>query len=118
MIRFVRLGGATGSGKTALLRRMVLLGAQALDLEALAGHRGSIFGAMAGITQPTPVQWLKRISQFLDACDPARPIWVEDKGSFLGRLTIPEPLQQQLRSAEVIEVRSSLDLRTAHLASA
>ena len=116
-LRFVRLTGATGSGKTALLRRLVILGAQALDLEALAGHRGSIFGAMAGINQPTPAQWLERISRYLDACDSARPIWVEDKGSFLGRLTIPEPLQQQLQSADVVEVRSSMDLRIAHLAS-
>lgn len=42
---------------------------------------------------------------------------MEDKGSFLGRLTIPEPLLRQLQPADVVKVRCSLDLRVANLAS-
>lgn len=96
---------------------MILLGAQALDLEALAGHRGSAFGAMSGVAQPTESQWLDRISLSLHASDPKRPIWVEEKGARIGCLAVPDLLRERMRFAEVVEVRSPLAARVARLAS-
>ena len=42
------LCGRTGSGKTRLLQALAAQGAQMLDLEGLAGHRGSVLGAVPG----------------------------------------------------------------------
>ena len=47
------LCGATGVGKTRLLDALSAVGAQVLDLEGLAQHRGSLIGALPGIAQPT-----------------------------------------------------------------
>ena len=51
--RFVLLDGQTGSGKTEMLGRLAALGLRTLDLEGLAQHRGSLFGAMSGRPQPS-----------------------------------------------------------------
>ena len=44
----VVLDGNTGSAKTEILNMLPGLGVQVLDLEGLARHRGSLFGAMPG----------------------------------------------------------------------
>jgi tRNA 2-selenouridine synthase len=47
------LAGATGNGKTALLRAIAAAGGQILDLESLASHRGSLLGRELGSPQPS-----------------------------------------------------------------
>jgi len=49
----VLLDGPTGSGKTEVLARLPAHGVQAVDLEALAAHRGSLFGGLPGRPQPS-----------------------------------------------------------------
>jgi tRNA 2-selenouridine synthase len=51
--RYITLVGHTGCGKTRLLNALRAEGAQTLDLEALARHRGSLLGALPGVPQPT-----------------------------------------------------------------
>ena len=51
-LRLIVLTGPTGSGKTRLLDALAQAGAQTLDLEALAAHRGSLLGAWPGMAQP------------------------------------------------------------------
>jgi tRNA 2-selenouridine synthase len=52
-LRLVLLDGDTGTGKTDVLARLAARGVQTLDLEALAQHRGSLFGALPGRPQPS-----------------------------------------------------------------
>ena len=92
----ILIGGRTGSGKTALLKR---LGAH-IDLEALANHRGSAFGAM-GTPQPAPATFENALAAELLRADPDAPLALEDEGRSIGRLAIPAPLFEAMQRAPI-----------------
>lgn len=91
------IGGRTGSGKSRLLQALAAQGAQVLDLEALACHRGSVLGALPGIAQPSQKQFENRVWQVLRAFDPQRPVFVESESKKIGALQVPEALIQCMR---------------------
>lgn len=91
------LCGRTGSGKTRLLQALAAQGAQALDLEGLAGHRGSLLGAVPGIAQPSQKRFDTLCWQALKAFDPAQPVYVESESRRIGALRVPEALIAQFR---------------------
>ena len=93
---FVLLGGRTGAGKTKLLQRLV----DAVDLEALARHRGSAFGAWA-VPQPTPVNFENALARALLQHGEGRPVVLEDEARTIGRLAIPAPLFEAMRRAPI-----------------
>ena len=93
------LGGMTGSGKTELLHVMRGQGSQVIDLEALAMHRGSVFGAWNGIAQPGQEQFENLLAEALSACGASCPIWVEDECVNLGTVNIPRQFFEQMQAA-------------------
>ena len=115
--RLVVLDGNTGTAKTELLRRMAARGAQVLDLEGLAQHRGSLFGALAS-GQPSQKSFDTAIAMQLVAFDPRRPVLVEAESSRIGRLTVPGVLWALMRQAPRIRVEAGLAQRGAYLAQA
>ncbi len=114
--RLVALDGNTGTAKTDLLHRAAARGAQVLDLEGLARHRGSIFGANpAG--QPAQKGFESALMAALAPLDPARPVLVEAESPRLGALTLPPALWAALRAAPRAEIRAPLSARAAYLAA-
>jgi tRNA 2-selenouridine synthase len=107
--------GRTGSAKSRLLQALREHGAQVLDLEALACHRGSVLGPLPGRPQPSQKGFETRVWQALRAFDAARPIFVESESRTIGRLRVPEPVLEQLRAAPCIQVRMPLASRVAFL---
>ena len=93
------LGGQTGVGKTAVLHAMAAQGAQVVDLEHLARHRGSAFGSLPHEGQPTCEHFENRLAMALRCCSPERPVWVEDESEKLGKVRIPQPLFQVKEAA-------------------
>lgn len=93
------LAGTTASGKTRLLQALAAAGAQVLDLEGLACHRGSLLGALPGQPQPTQKGFDSALLEALLRFDPARPVWVEDESKKVGRLQLPESLYGALQCA-------------------
>lgn len=93
------LCGRTGSGKTRLLQALQAQGAQVLDLEALAAHRGSVLGALPDAPQPTQKGFDSALWARLRALSPARPVFVESESRKIGRITLPEALLEALRNA-------------------
>jgi len=91
------LCGRTGCGKTRLLQALAAQGAQTLDLEGLAGHRGSVLGAVPGIAQPSQKRFDALCWQALKRFDPDQPVYVEGESRKIGLLRVPEPLIEQLR---------------------
>lgn len=89
---YIVLSGPTGCGKTRLLHQLDALGAQVLDLEAIANHRGSVIGAVPGLEQPTQKYFDSLLVQKLSAFDPARPIWVEAESKKIGNVRLPDAL--------------------------
>jgi len=96
-LQFTVLCGRTGSGKTRLLQGLADQGAQVLDLEALAAHRGSVLGALPGCPQPSQKGFDSLVWQQLRLLDPARPIFVESESRKVGQLRVPEVLHERMR---------------------
>lgn len=89
--------GRTGSGKTRLLQHLAEQGAQVLDLEALAAHRGSVLGELPDQPQPSQKALDRRIWAQLRQFDPARPVFVESESQKIGRLRVPAALITRMR---------------------
>lgn len=111
----VVLGGMTGSGKTALLHALAQSGEQILDLEALAGHRGSSYGMVGMPSQPSNEHFENEIARAWKVLDPSRRIWVEDESAQIGRVRIPHKLFEVMRRAPLIVVQKPLEERVRYL---
>jgi len=98
------LCGKTGSGKSRLLGALGNAGAQVLDLEALACHRGSVLGLVPGTVQPSQKGFDTELWDVLQRLDPARPVYVESESRTVGRLRVPEALLQRMRSARCLVI--------------
>jgi tRNA 2-selenouridine synthase len=116
--RFVLLDGHTGSAKTEILHRLAARGVQILDLEGLAAHRGSLFGAIPGQPQPSQKLFESRLVQALDGLDPARPIVVEAESSKIGERMTPPLVWKAMQAAPRIEVRAPRAARARYLVQA
>ena len=116
-LRVVLLDGATGTGKTEVLRRLAARGVQVLDLEDLTQHRGSLFGALPGRPQPSQKMFESRLLGVLDRLDPARPILVEAESSKIGERIVPPMLWKAMLAAPRIELAAPLEARASYLAA-
>ena len=103
--------GATGSGKSRLLEALHGAGAQVLDLEAIAAHRGSILGDLPDAPQPSQKSFETRIWTALTGFDPARPVFVESESRKVGNLRVPEHLIAKMREGTCIRVDASPEAR-------
>ena len=109
--RFRVICGPTGSGKTRLLQSLAAQGAQVLDLEALACHRGSVLGGLRGETQPTQKWFDTRLWNTLRKFDPARPVWVEAESRKIGVLQVPDRLLACIRASQCLRVEAPIAQR-------
>ena len=98
-LRYRVLAGPTGSGKTRLLKALDAVGAQVLDLESIASHRGSLIGAVPGLAQPSQKYFDSLLLQRLRSFDPQRPVWVEAESKKIGAIQLPESLFAELNQA-------------------
>lgn len=103
--------GTTGSGKSRLLQALAAAGAQVLDLEKLAAHRGSVLGNLPSEPQPTQKMFESRIWQTLRSYTAERPVFVESESKKVGNLRVPELLMEKMRAADCIALTLHTDLR-------
>ncbi len=111
----VLLGGFTGSGKTDLLQILDKAGHQVIDLEGIAHHKGSAFGAIGQTTQPTTEMFENLLHHELSKLDPLLPIWVEDESHNIGKDFIPEPFWLQMRQSPLVVVDATFEQRLERL---
>jgi tRNA 2-selenouridine synthase len=105
------LCGPTGSGKTRLLHRLREAGAQVLDLEALACHKGSALGALPGRAQPSQKAFETALCLALETLDLTRAVYTEAESRLIGRLRLPAALVERLRDSPCIELHAPLEAR-------
>lgn len=98
------LGGYTGSGKTEILYELQKLGEQIIDLEGIAHHKGSAFGTIGQLPQPTNEQFENNLALEWMKLDVTKPVWLEDESITMGQCGIPFPLFQRMRNAQVYKV--------------
>lgn len=111
----VLLSGGTGTGKTDILHHAAACGAQVIDLEGMAEHRGSIFGATG--LQPSQKLFETRLAMAVTALDPARPVLIEAESNRIGAIRLPPSLWKAMRQARVIEVSAPLRARAEYIAN-
>lgn len=113
--RIVVLAGPTGSGKTRILEQIANQGQRVIDLEALANHRGSVFGGYVDRPQPSTEQFQNDLlMQWVSSCDD-QVVWFEGESQVIGRVVIPEELWQQLTVAPMIFVDADVEKRVRFL---
>lgn len=112
----VLIGGGTGTAKTRLLAHLAEAGGQVIDLEAMANHRGSVFGPV-GDGQPSQKTFESRLAGALVRLDPARPVYLEAESSKIGDIVIPPSPWQAMLAAPRIRLTAPLAARAAHLAA-
>lgn len=115
--RVILLDGNTGTAKTEILALLSQRGVQVIDLEGLAAHRGSLFGA---VSQPQPSQkaFEGALAHVLEGVDPARPVVIEAESSKVGALLVPSGLWAAMRAAPRIRLNAPLEARAKYLTRA
>ena len=109
------LGGRTGTGKTDLLLALAAHGVPVVDLEGLANHRGSSFGALGLPPQPSSEHYENLLAGALARLEGTGEIWLEAESSQVGRCRIPAGLWRQMKEAPVLEVLRPLEERVDRL---
>jgi tRNA 2-selenouridine synthase len=107
--------GTTGSGKSRLLQTLDALGAQVLDLEQLAAHRGSVLGHLPDEPQPTQKLFETLVWDKLRQFDASRPVFVESESKKVGNVRVPDALMNVMRQSPCIALELSHEKRVALL---
>ena len=109
------VGGSTGSGKTEVIHALRDAGEQVIDLEGLAHHKGSAFGALGEAPQPTVEQFENDLFEaFRQRCT-QRPIWLENESRAIGRVYIPDPFWRRMLAAPLFGLQVPFEKRLARL---
>jgi tRNA 2-selenouridine synthase len=95
------LGGFTGSGKTYILKELKAMGEQVIDLEGLANHKSSAFGAIGERPQPSIEHFENKLFHELSKLDLQKAIWVEDESRKIGHVSIPLHIYELIREQVV-----------------
>lgn len=113
--KYIILGGLTGSGKTGILRYMKSTGARVTDLEGLASHRGSAFGALGQAPQPSSEHFANMLFDDLQSHNGDMPVWLEDESHNIGSVFMPDCFFARMQAAPVIALMMSIETRMPRL---
>lgn len=105
--KLLLLGGKTGVGKTRLLLELERLGEKILDLEALAHHKGSAFGAIGQKPQPSVEQFENLMAEKLRLMDSENFIWLENESRRIGKIIINEEFFELMSKSPMVDIRRS-----------
>lgn len=107
------LGGLTGAGKTEVLHELAACGQSMIDLEGLAHHKGSAFGALGELPQPTQEQFENELALAWLRLPEGTSVWLEDESRRVGRCHLPDWLWQAKLAGDyaVLELPDSERIR-------
>jgi tRNA 2-selenouridine synthase len=109
------LGGKTGSGKTIILKELKKSGQQVIDLEGIARHKGSAFGALGEKEAPTQEQFENELAVQLLFVDPSLPLWLEDESRLIGKKIIPAPLWKKMLVSKILYLNLPFEERLKYI---
>jgi tRNA 2-selenouridine synthase len=116
-LQIILIGGCTGSGKSEVLRALKDQGEQVIDLETLAHHKGSAFGSLMQLPQPTTEQFHNNLFEEIFELDISRPIWVEDESITIGKVFLPPDFWLRMKSSPIVQMNVSKEVRVQRLVS-
>ncbi|MFW5821593.1 MAG: tRNA 2-selenouridine(34) synthase MnmH, partial [Bacteroidota bacterium] len=109
------VGGMTGTGKTEILKELKRKGHQVIDLEGIAHHKGSAFGSLGEIEQPTTEQFENDLLFKFLQHNPNKVIWLENESQSIGRVFIPPELFIQMKRSRLYNIEIPFDKRIERL---
>lgn len=112
---YIVLAGHTGTGKTRLLQALGHVGAQVLDLEQLACHRGSLLGALPHCPQPSQKAFESALVTTLATFNSSQPVFIEAESKRIGRLSLPAALLNKFHQGTYVAIHASLGERIQFL---
>lgn len=112
---YIILGGLTGSGKTHILNYIMSSGTQVTDLEGLASHKGSAFGALGQQPQPSSEHFANLLYSDLAGKNEDDPLWLEDESRNIGAVFMPDSFYNMMQSAPVVALMMSIETRIPRL---
>jgi tRNA 2-selenouridine synthase len=115
--KFKVITACTGSGKTELLWELKRIGEQVVDLEELADHKGSVFGGLGHLPQPSTEQFENNLFWVMKDLDINRTVWVEDESMCIGHVFIPQGFYTRMHFSPLMKVDISLEERVKRLVS-
>ncbi len=106
------LHGNTGVGKTYILKEMEKLGADVIDLEGIANHRGSAFGSI-GLNYPYNQKYFDSLLwEELKKKDKQNGmIFVEAESRRVGHSVIPDFFHKKMKTGENLLITASMEKR-------
>lgn len=113
--KMIILGGMTGSSKTHILRHLKSKGQRVIDLEQLANHKGSAFGALGQMPQPSTEQFANLLFNKWSELENEIPFWVEDESRNIGSVFMPEGFYQNMQETHIIELVMDAKIRLPFL---
>ena len=102
-------------GKTAYLHRLRATGHKVIDLEGLAHHKGSAFGAIGEPESPTQSHFENTLAVQPWKYKSTGPIWLESESRRVGNCQIPPVIWASMESAERIYIERELSQRIERL---
>lgn len=113
--KMIVLGGMTGSSKTHILIHLKSLGQQVIDMEGLANHKGSAFGSLGQLPQPSTEQFANLLYDQWKGIDPEYPFWLEDESRNIGSVFMPDPLYENMQKAPAVIIMMDVKTRLPRL---
>ncbi len=114
-LSFYVLCGLTGSGKSRLLSALKRYGAQVLDMEQIAKHRGSVLGEVLHENQPKQKAFDSQLLAQLKSFDLSRPIFIESESKKIGAVRVPDKLIEKMWASPCLRLETPIHLRIALL---
>jgi tRNA 2-selenouridine synthase len=113
--RMIILGGLTGSGKTHILKYLENSGRQIIDLECIANHKGSAFGSLGQLPQPTSEHFSNLLFSRLREAGNQQPIWLEDESRNIGNVFMPEEFYLSMQENPAVILLMDINARLPRL---
>lgn len=113
--KLIILGGMTGSSKTHILRYIGSSGHQFVDLEGIANHKGSAFGALGQAQQPPTEHFGNMLFDKIRFLDNDKPLWLEDESRSIGSVFIPDEIFTRMQQAPTIVLMMPIEVRLPRL---
>lgn len=113
--RSVILGGMTGSGKSYIIRRISEMGQQIIDLERLANHKGSSFGALGEDPQPSSEHFSNLLFSQWSCINESQPVWLEDESKNIGTVFMPDNFYFNMQDSPTVVLLMDMEKRIPRL---
>jgi tRNA 2-selenouridine synthase len=113
--KMIILGGLTGTGKTSILKILEKHGCQVIDLENLANHKGSAFGSLGQLSQPSSEHFANLLYEKWRRLDPLLPVWLEDESFNIGSVFMPEEFFGNMKKSPAIILLMDINTRIGRL---